>query len=56
MLVSLENGSVTVTNARMLAPHMTEKTVDELLAAARHRSKREVEEIVARLKATARRV
>ena len=44
------DGSVTVTNARMLAPHMTEANCEELLAAARHRSKREVEEIVARLR------
>ena len=50
VLVHLENGSVTVTNARMLAPHMTEENCEELLAAARHRSKREVEEIVARLR------
>lgn len=41
---------MTVTNARMLAPHMTEANCQELLAAARHRSKREVEEIVARLR------
>lgn len=46
----LEDGSVTVTNARMLAPHMTEANCEELLASARHRSKREVEEIVARLR------
>ena len=50
VLVHLEDGSVTVTNARMLAPHMTEANCEELLAAAQHRSKREVEEIVARLR------
>ena len=50
LLLHLEDGSVTVTNARMLAPHMTEANCEELLAAARHRSKREVEEIVARLR------
>lgn len=50
VLAHLEDGSVTVTNARMLAPHMNEANCGELLAAARHRSKREVEEIVARLR------
>src|SRR5215218_5933355 len=50
LLAHLEDGSLTVTNARMLAPHMTEGNCDELLAAARHCSKREVEEIVARLR------
>lgn len=50
LLIHLEDGSMTVTNARMLAPHMNEANCDELLAAARHRSKREVEEIVARLR------
>jgi 5-methylcytosine-specific restriction endonuclease McrA len=50
LLLHLEDGSVTVTNARMLAPHMTETNCEDLLAAARHRSKREVEEIVARLR------
>jgi len=50
LLLHLEDGSVTVTNARMLAPHMTEPNCEDLLAAARHRSKREVEEMVARLR------
>jgi hypothetical protein len=50
LLLHLEDGSMTVTNARMLAPHMNEVNCDELLAAARHRTKREVEEIVARLR------
>src|SRR5687767_5590030 len=50
LVLHLEDGSVTVTNARMLAPHMTEANCEELLAAARHRSKREMEEIVARLR------
>jgi len=50
VLAHLEDGSVTATNARMLAPHMNEANCGELLAAARHRSKREVEEIVARLR------
>jgi hypothetical protein len=50
LLVHLEEGSLTVTNARLLAPHMTEENCAELLAAVRHCSKREVEEIVARLR------
>jgi hypothetical protein len=50
LLRHLEDGALTVTNARLLAPHLTESNCEELLASARHRSKREVEEIVARLR------
>ena len=50
LLAHLEDGSITVTNARMLAPHMTDANCEALLAAARHRSKRDVEELIARLK------
>ena len=50
ILTHLEDGSVTVTNARILAPHMTEANCQKLLTAARHRTKREVEAIVARLR------
>jgi hypothetical protein len=50
LLPRLEDGSVTVTNVRMLAPHLTEANCEQLLASARHRSKREVEEMVARLR------
>ena len=49
LLRNLEDGSVTLTNARMLAPPMTEANCEEL-STARHRSKREVEEVVARLR------
>jgi hypothetical protein len=50
LLSHLEEGFITVTNARLLAPHLTESNCEELLLAARHRSKREVEEIVAKLR------
>src|SRR5918993_1669996 len=50
LLPRIEDGSLTVTNARMLAPHMTDDNCEDLLTAAQHRSKRDVEEIVARLK------
>ena len=50
LLAHLEDGSITVTNARMLAPHMTDANCEALLDAARHRSKRDVEELIARLK------
>jgi hypothetical protein len=50
LLSHLEDGAITVTNARLLAPHLTEANCELLLASARHRSKREVEEIVARLR------
>jgi hypothetical protein len=50
LLHHLEEGFITVTNARLLAPHLTESNCEELLLAARHRSKREVEEMVAKLR------
>ena len=50
ILELLLDGSVTVTNARLLAPHLTERNHRDVLASARHKSKREVEEIVARLR------
>jgi hypothetical protein len=50
LLPHLEDGFITVTNARLLAPHMTEANCEQLLASARHRSKREVEEMVAKLR------
>ena len=46
----LLDGSVTVTNVRLLASHLTEDNHRDLLHSARHKSKREVEEIVARLR------
>ena len=50
VLDCLLDGSVTVTNVRLLSPHLTEENHGDLLLAARHKSKREVEEIVARLR------
>jgi hypothetical protein len=50
LLSHLEEGAITVTNARMLAAHLNETNCEQLLASARHRSKREVEEIVAKLR------
>lgn len=43
-------GSVTVTNVRILAPHLTAENHLVLLEAARHKSKRDVERIVAGLR------
>jgi len=50
ILDRLLDGSVTVTNARMLAPYLTDENHVALLDAARHKSKREVEHIVAALR------
>jgi hypothetical protein len=50
ILDRLLEGSVTVTNVRMLAPHLTDENHVALLDAARHKSKREVEHIVATLR------
>jgi len=46
----LLDGSVTVTNARLLAPHLTEENHRDVLRSACHKSKRQVEEIVAQLR------
>ena len=47
ILNMLANGSVTLATVRILAPHLTPANHGDLLAAARHRSKRQVEELAA---------
>jgi hypothetical protein len=47
VLEMLASGELTLTSLCLLAPHVTETNCRELLARARHRSKREVQEIVA---------
>jgi hypothetical protein len=49
ILVGLEDGSLTLTTVRLLAPHLTVENHDSVLAAARHKRKQEVEQIVASL-------
>lgn len=44
----LADGSVNLTALRLLSPHLTDENHQELLAAASHQSKREVEELAAR--------
>ena len=50
ILVALEEGSVTLTTVRLLAPHLTAANHQNVLALARHKGKREVEELVASLR------
>lgn len=50
LLEMLEDGSVNLTTACMLAARLTHENHHELLAAARHKSKRQVEELLARLR------
>ena len=50
LLEHIADGSLHLTGARLLAPHLSENNVDALLAAARHKSKREIEELIAALK------
>jgi hypothetical protein len=45
----LADGSINLTTVRLLAPHLTTGNHEKLLAEAKGRSKREVEELVARL-------
>lgn len=46
--VALAEGRVHLSGLNLLAPHLTAENVDELLAAARHRRKSEIELLVAR--------
>lgn len=48
ILGMLGEASLNLTTVRLLAPHLTADNHDELLAAASHRSKREVEQLLAR--------
>lgn len=49
VLAAIERGDVTLTAVRLLAPHFTADNHIELLEAARHRSKQQVQELVASL-------
>ncbi|MBI3975693.1 MAG: hypothetical protein HY334_04805, partial [Armatimonadetes bacterium] len=50
LLDRLEDGSVNLTTVGLLAAHLTGENPQELLDMARHKSKRQVEELVARLR------
>jgi hypothetical protein len=50
VLEKLADGRLNPTNLGLLAPHLTESNHVDLLAAAEHKSKREVEELVARFR------
>jgi hypothetical protein len=50
ILERLAEGSVTLTTVGLLAAHLTPETHQDLLDMARHKSKRQVEELVARLR------
>jgi hypothetical protein len=50
VLDALEHGEVTLTAVRLLAPHLTPANHSEVLAAARHRSKQGIQELIAALK------
>ena len=50
ILELLANGTITLTTVTLLGPHLTDENHHNLLEAARHKSRREVEQIVARLR------
>jgi hypothetical protein len=50
VLERLADGSVTLTTVCLLAPHLTIENHHDVLAAAHHKSKREVEQLVASLR------
>ena len=45
----MEEGALSLTSARRLAPHLTHSNASEVLAAARFKTKREIEQLVAAL-------
>ena len=49
ILDGLEDGSLTLTTVRLLAPHLTVENHESVLASAHHKRKRDIEEIVASL-------
>jgi hypothetical protein len=49
VLERLESGETTVTTLSLLRRHLTDDNCAEMLAAARHASKREVEQVIARI-------
>jgi len=49
VLEALERGELTLTAVRLLAPHLTPPNHGEVLAAARHRSKQGIQELIASL-------
>ena len=50
VLTALEDGAVTLTTIRLVAPHLTMANHQDVLARARHKGKREVEALVASLR------
>ena len=48
VLDRMEEGSLNLTTVRLLAPHLTENNQEDLLSSAAFKSKREVEELLAR--------
>ena len=50
ILTALEDGAITLTTVRLLAPHLTAENHKDVLARARHKGKREVEALVASLR------
>ena len=49
VLDALERGDLTLTAIRLLAPYLTAENHEEVLVAARHSSKRQIEELIAKL-------
>jgi hypothetical protein len=49
ILTALEEGAVTLTTVRLVAPHLTMANCQDVLARVRHKGKREIEELVASL-------
>ena len=49
ILTALEEGALTLTAVRLLAPHLTTANHEAVLASARYKGKRDIEQLVAAL-------
>jgi hypothetical protein len=47
LLARIEDGSLHLSGARLIAPHLTEENIEAALASVSHKSKREIEEVAA---------
>jgi len=50
LLEHIDAGTLNISGARLLVPHLTDGNAESLLTAARHKSKREIEEMIAALR------
>jgi hypothetical protein len=50
LLMHMETGALTLTNVRLLGPHLTHENADAVMSEAAHKSRMEVERLIARMR------